>query len=90
MPIPLGYRGHGLFFREIGQRVGRNQATVMRICHRWMQKETTNRPRPSSIARDGSRSHITTDSAYYASFGVHSYHSTPFAAEWNVHYFVYN
>ncbi|GFV72452.1 hypothetical protein TNCV_546421 [Trichonephila clavipes] len=38
---------------------------------------------------DGSCSHITNhstmDSVCYTSFGVHSYHSTPFAAEWNVH-----
>ncbi|GFS81350.1 transposable element Tcb1 transposase [Trichonephila clavipes] len=27
----------------MSQRVGRNQAIVMRICHRWMQKETTDR-----------------------------------------------
>ncbi|GFW69696.1 transposable element Tcb1 transposase [Trichonephila clavipes] len=33
----------GLSFREIGERVGRNQATVMWICHRWMQEETTDR-----------------------------------------------
>ncbi|GFX54238.1 HTH_38 domain-containing protein [Trichonephila clavipes] len=33
----------GLSFREIGSRVGRNQATVMRICDRWMQEGTTNR-----------------------------------------------
>ncbi|GFV73593.1 transposable element Tcb1 transposase [Trichonephila clavipes] len=26
--------------RAIGRRVGRNQATMMRICHRWMQEET--------------------------------------------------
>ncbi|GFU10399.1 hypothetical protein TNCV_3514761 [Trichonephila clavipes] len=26
-------------FREIGQ-FGRNQATVMRICHQWIQEET--------------------------------------------------
>ncbi|GFX76935.1 uncharacterized protein TNCV_2257981 [Trichonephila clavipes] len=29
--------------REIGQRVGRNQATVMWICHRWMREETSDR-----------------------------------------------
>ncbi|GFV33590.1 transposable element Tc1 transposase [Trichonephila clavipes] len=33
----------GLSFREIGQRVRQNQATVLRICHRWMQEETTER-----------------------------------------------
>ncbi|GFX19393.1 hypothetical protein TNCV_3015321 [Trichonephila clavipes] len=30
-----------------------------------------------------SRTHSTADLVSYASFGVHSYHSTPFAAEWN-------
>ncbi|GFW39656.1 transposable element Tcb1 transposase [Trichonephila clavipes] len=34
------YRDFRLSFKEIGQRVGRNQATVMRICHPWMQEET--------------------------------------------------
>ncbi|GFV60221.1 transposable element Tcb1 transposase [Trichonephila clavipes] len=33
-----GYRDCGLSFREIGSRVGRNQATVMWICDRWMQE----------------------------------------------------
>ncbi|GFW93691.1 transposable element Tcb1 transposase [Trichonephila clavipes] len=37
------YRDYGLSSREIGQRVGRNQATVMWICHRWMQEDTTDR-----------------------------------------------
>ncbi|GFW85075.1 transposable element Tcb1 transposase [Trichonephila clavipes] len=37
------YRNCGLSFREIGSRVGRNQATVMRICDRWMQDDTTDR-----------------------------------------------
>ncbi|GFU27261.1 hypothetical protein TNCV_1694211 [Trichonephila clavipes] len=32
-----------LFFREIDQRVSRNQATVRRIYHRWMQEETIHR-----------------------------------------------
>ncbi|GFV59435.1 transposable element Tcb1 transposase [Trichonephila clavipes] len=31
----------GLSFRKIGNRVGRNQTTVMRICDRWMQEGTT-------------------------------------------------
>ncbi|GFV82824.1 transposable element Tcb1 transposase [Trichonephila clavipes] len=26
---------------ELGQRIGRNQATVMRICPRWIQEKTT-------------------------------------------------
>ncbi|GFV25927.1 transposable element Tcb1 transposase [Trichonephila clavipes] len=30
-------------FREIGQHVGQNKATVMWICHRWMQEETSDR-----------------------------------------------
>ncbi|GFX64686.1 transposable element Tcb1 transposase [Trichonephila clavipes] len=39
----VAYRDCGLSFREIGSRVGRNQATVMRICDRWMQQGTTDR-----------------------------------------------
>ncbi|GFT48223.1 transposable element Tcb1 transposase [Trichonephila clavipes] len=37
----VDYRDCGLFFREIGSRVGRNQTTVMQICDRWMQEGTT-------------------------------------------------
>ncbi|GFW23953.1 hypothetical protein TNCV_4949991 [Trichonephila clavipes] len=29
--------------KEIGSRVGRNKTTVMRICDRWMQEDTTDR-----------------------------------------------
>ncbi|GFT39931.1 transposable element Tcb1 transposase [Trichonephila clavipes] len=39
----VAYRDCGLSFREIGSRVGRNQTTVMRICERWMQEDTTDR-----------------------------------------------
>ncbi|GFU24197.1 transposable element Tcb1 transposase [Trichonephila clavipes] len=39
----VAYRDCGLFFREIGSRVGRNQTTIMRICDRWMQEGTTDR-----------------------------------------------
>ncbi|GFS92756.1 transposable element Tcb1 transposase [Trichonephila clavipes] len=39
----VAYRDCGLSFREIGNRVGRNQTTVMRICDRWMQEGTTDR-----------------------------------------------
>ncbi|GFV66498.1 transposable element Tcb1 transposase [Trichonephila clavipes] len=35
----VAYRDCGL----IGGRVGRNQKTVMRICGRWMQEDTTDR-----------------------------------------------
>ncbi|GFT98329.1 hypothetical protein TNCV_2904201 [Trichonephila clavipes] len=42
----VAYRDSGLAFREIGQRVGRNQGTVMRVCHRWMEK-TMDRQGPS-------------------------------------------
>ncbi|GFT74120.1 transposable element Tcb1 transposase [Trichonephila clavipes] len=35
------YRDCGLCFRKIDSRVRRNQTTVMRICHRWMQEGTT-------------------------------------------------
>ncbi|GFW24192.1 transposable element Tcb1 transposase [Trichonephila clavipes] len=34
----VAYRDCELSFKEIGSRVGRNQATVMRICDRWMQE----------------------------------------------------
>ncbi|GFS82618.1 transposable element Tcb1 transposase [Trichonephila clavipes] len=39
----ISYSDCGLFFREISQHVGRNQATVLWVCHRWMQEETTDR-----------------------------------------------
>ncbi|GFV65332.1 transposable element Tcb1 transposase [Trichonephila clavipes] len=39
----VAYRDCGLSFREISSRVGRNQTTVMRICDRWMQEDTTDR-----------------------------------------------
>ncbi|GFW95794.1 transposable element Tcb1 transposase [Trichonephila clavipes] len=39
----VAYRDCGLPFREIDSCVGRNQRTVMRICDRWMQEDTTNR-----------------------------------------------
>ncbi|GFU56904.1 transposable element Tcb1 transposase [Trichonephila clavipes] len=39
----VAYRDCGLFFREIGSRVGRNHATEMRICDSWMQEGTTDR-----------------------------------------------
>ncbi|GFV15820.1 transposable element Tcb1 transposase [Trichonephila clavipes] len=39
----VAYRDCGLSFREINSRVGRNQATVMRICDRWMQEGTSDR-----------------------------------------------
>ncbi|UYV70771.1 hypothetical protein LAZ67_8000553 [Cordylochernes scorpioides] len=39
----VAYRDCGLSFREIGRRVGLNQTTVMRICDRWMQEDTTDR-----------------------------------------------
>ncbi|GFS90024.1 transposable element Tcb1 transposase [Trichonephila clavipes] len=37
------YRDCGLYFREIGSRVGRNQTTVMRICECLMQESTMDR-----------------------------------------------
>ncbi|GFX82194.1 transposable element Tcb1 transposase [Trichonephila clavipes] len=37
----VAYRDCGLTFREIRSRVGRNQATLMRICDRRMQDGTT-------------------------------------------------
>ncbi|GFX13432.1 uncharacterized protein TNCV_2191861 [Trichonephila clavipes] len=37
------YSDCGLSFREIIQRLGRNQATVLPVCHHWVQEETMNR-----------------------------------------------
>ncbi|GFT67795.1 transposable element Tcb1 transposase [Trichonephila clavipes] len=39
----VAYRDCGLSFREIGSRVGRNQASVIRICDHWLQDGTTDR-----------------------------------------------
>ncbi|UYV84666.1 hypothetical protein LAZ67_X003040 [Cordylochernes scorpioides] len=39
----VAYRDCGLYFREIGSRVGRSQTTIMRICDRYMQEGTTDR-----------------------------------------------
>ncbi|GFV62796.1 transposable element Tcb1 transposase [Trichonephila clavipes] len=39
----LAYRDYRLSFTEIGSRVGRNQTTVMQICHSWLQECTTDR-----------------------------------------------
>ncbi|GFX34349.1 transposable element Tcb1 transposase [Trichonephila clavipes] len=38
----VAYQDCGLSFREIGNRVGRNQTTAMQICDGWMQEGTTN------------------------------------------------
>ncbi|GFV33717.1 uncharacterized protein TNCV_4568321 [Trichonephila clavipes] len=75
----------------------------MRICHRWMQEETTDRasrshPPHCTSARNyrwivcmavmdhaaTSRTKAQQQTQSHALFGVRSYHSTPFAAEWNV------
>ncbi|GFT50503.1 transposable element Tcb1 transposase [Trichonephila clavipes] len=39
----VAFRDCGLYFKEIGSRVGRNQTTIMRICDHWMQEGTTDR-----------------------------------------------
>ncbi|GFS81446.1 transposable element Tcb1 transposase [Trichonephila clavipes] len=39
----VAYQDSRLSFKEIGSHVGRNQTTVMRIWHRWMQEGTTDR-----------------------------------------------
>ncbi|GFX11435.1 HTH_38 domain-containing protein [Trichonephila clavipes] len=70
----VAYRDCGLSFREIGNRVGRNQTTVMRICDLWMQEGTTDR-------RGRSHSPQCTTSREDS---VCAYHSTPFTAEWSV------
>ncbi|GFV91981.1 transposable element Tcb1 transposase [Trichonephila clavipes] len=41
------YRDCGLSFREIGNRVGRNQTTVIQTCDRRMQEGTNDRRRQS-------------------------------------------
>ncbi|GFX73732.1 hypothetical protein TNCV_4290481 [Trichonephila clavipes] len=56
----LAYRDSELSFIKIGQDVARNQATVMRVCHHWIQDETMDQsgqsPLPSfTIARDDRR-----------------------------------
>ncbi|GFV39864.1 transposable element Tcb1 transposase [Trichonephila clavipes] len=38
----VSYHDCGLYFRKIGSRVGRNQATVMRICDRLRRVRRTN------------------------------------------------
>ncbi|PRD20813.1 UNVERIFIED_CONTAM: hypothetical protein NCL1_53576 [Trichonephila clavipes] len=62
-----------------------------------MQEKTADRrgrshPPRCTSARDDRRivrihisNHSTTNSVCYALFGVRSYHSMPFSAEWNVH-----
>ncbi|GFW47422.1 transposable element Tcb1 transposase [Trichonephila clavipes] len=47
----VAYQDCGLFFREIGSLVGRNQTTVMRICNRWMQEGTANRRGRSQLTQ---------------------------------------
>ncbi|GFY30836.1 transposable element Tcb1 transposase [Trichonephila clavipes] len=39
----VAYQDCGLYFREFGSRVERNQTTLMRICDYWMQDGTTDR-----------------------------------------------
>ncbi|GFT11104.1 transposable element Tc1 transposase [Trichonephila clavipes] len=52
------YKEYELSFREIGQRVGRNQSTMMRICHSSKQDKKTDRrcqshpPRCSTASDD--------------------------------------
>ncbi|GFX26428.1 hypothetical protein TNCV_950261 [Trichonephila clavipes] len=58
------YRDCGLPFTEIAQSVALKEATVMRICHRWIQKETTDRrgqspPLLCSTAHDDRRNGVS-------------------------------
>ncbi|MBJ5579765.1 hypothetical protein JGG64_23155 [Salmonella enterica subsp. enterica serovar Derby] len=39
----MAYRDSGLSYREIGARVGRHPATVMRVWNRWVQEGRTDR-----------------------------------------------
>ncbi|GFV25124.1 transposable element Tcb1 transposase [Trichonephila clavipes] len=39
----VAYRDCELSFKEIFSCVGRNQTTVIRICHRWMKEGRTDR-----------------------------------------------
>ncbi|GFX07339.1 hypothetical protein TNCV_503971 [Trichonephila clavipes] len=39
-------RRHRSDLKEITQRVGRNQATMMRICHRWIHEDQQSRSHP--------------------------------------------
>ncbi|MBJ5459487.1 hypothetical protein JGG43_23985 [Salmonella enterica subsp. enterica serovar Typhimurium] len=39
----MAYRDSGLSYREIGPRVGRHPATVMRVWNRWVQEGQTDR-----------------------------------------------
>ncbi|GFX63978.1 transposable element Tcb1 transposase [Trichonephila clavipes] len=52
----VAYRDCGLSVWEIGNRVRRNQTTVMRICDRWMQDRWM---QVGVHGSDGSLSHIT-------------------------------
>ncbi|GFW80033.1 HTH_38 domain-containing protein [Trichonephila clavipes] len=86
--------------KEIGQRVGGNQTSVVRICHLWIQEETTdqwsqsNPPRCITACDDRQILRMTVMdyvatlrtpySVFHTSFSVLSYHSRPFAVEWNV------
>ncbi|GFV05332.1 integrase catalytic domain-containing protein [Trichonephila clavipes] len=49
----VAYRDCGLSFREIGNRVGRNQTIVMWICDRWMQEGTTDQRGRSQCTTSG-------------------------------------
>ncbi|GFX41784.1 transposable element Tc1 transposase [Trichonephila clavipes] len=56
----VAYKYCGLSFREIGQGVGRNQATVMWIFHHWLQEKLTDRrdqsyPPRCIVSRDDRR-----------------------------------
>ncbi|GFV53586.1 transposable element Tcb1 transposase [Trichonephila clavipes] len=49
----VAYQNCGISFREIGSRVGRNQATVMRICDRCMQdRRGPSHPPQSTTSRE--------------------------------------
>jgi len=39
----VAYSDRGLSFKDIGNRVGRKQLTVMRVCNCWMQEGAADR-----------------------------------------------
>ncbi|GFU91102.1 uncharacterized protein TNCV_4924331 [Trichonephila clavipes] len=71
-----------LSFRETGQHFGRNQGTVMLICHLWMSFLGQSHPPRCTIARDDKRitrmtvmDHAATSRAIAQHIWSFTYHS---------------